>query len=130
MTPPAASPPPPAAQTVAFVLVSYRPDEPAGMERSVAAMSAGLRERGHRVLILTAAPQPHPDTAVIRLRELPVTFPCDDSTLRSAVQARQAAITGELDAVLTRQRADVVVYVDGLWGLGRLATAADHVELT
>ena len=126
MTPPAASPPPPAAQTVAFVLVSYRPDEPAGMERSVAALSAGLRERGHRVLILTAAPQPHPDTAVVRLRELPVTFPCDDSTLRNALQARQAAITGELDAVLTRQRADVVVYVDGLWGLGRLAAAAGH----
>lgn len=38
------SPPPLATQTVAFVLVSYRPDEPAGMERAVAAMSACANE--------------------------------------------------------------------------------------
>jgi glycosyltransferase involved in cell wall biosynthesis len=126
MTPLVTSPPAPAAQTVAFVLVSYRPDEPAGMERAVAAMSAGLRERGHRVLILTAASQPRPDPAIIRLRELPVTFPCDDNTLRNAAQTRRAAIARELDAILTRLQADVVVYVDGLWGLGRLAAAVGH----
>jgi Glycosyltransferase Family 4 len=126
MTPRVTSSPALATQTVAFVLVSYRPDEPAGMERAVAAMSAGLRERGHRVLILTAAPQPRPGTGIIRLRELPVTFPCDDSTLRTTIQARQTAIAGELDATLTRHQADAVVYVDGLWGLGRLATAVSH----
>jgi Glycosyltransferase Family 4 len=126
MTPRVTPPPALAMQTAAFVLVSYRPDEPAGMERAVAAMSAGLRERGHRVLILTAAPQPRPDTGIVRLRELPVTFPCDDNTLRNAAQARQTAIARELDATLTREQAHVVVYVDGLWGLGRLAAAVAH----
>src|SRR5260221_7058903 len=100
MPPAVTSPPAPGAQTVAFVLVSYRPDEPAGMERAVAAMSVGLRELGHRVLILTAAPQPRPDAGIVRLRELPVTFPCDDNALRNASQARQAAIARELDATL------------------------------
>ena len=44
--------PPLATQTVAFVLASYRPDEPAGMERAVAAMAAGLRKLGHQALII------------------------------------------------------------------------------
>ncbi len=126
MKPAVTAPPAPAAQTVAFVLVSYRPDEPAGMERAVAAMSAGLRGLGHRVLILTAAAQPRPDAGIVRLRELPVTFPCDDDTLRDAIQARQAAIARELDATLAGHQADVMVYVDGLWGLGRLAAAVRH----
>ena len=30
--------------TVAFVLAPYRPDEPAGMERAVAALASGLRQ--------------------------------------------------------------------------------------
>jgi iron(II)-dependent oxidoreductase len=121
--------PPPALatrQTVAFVLVSYRPDEPAGMERAVAAMAAGLGRLGHRALILTAAPQPHPGPGIVGLRELPVTFPCDDTTLRNAAQTHQVAIAQELGAILTRHQADVVVYADGLWGLGRLAAAVQH----
>jgi glycosyltransferase involved in cell wall biosynthesis len=116
----------PAALTVAFVLVSYRPDEPAGMERAVAAMTSGLRRLGHRVLILSAVSQPCPAADIVRLRELPVTFPCDDSTLRNAAQTHQAAVARELGAVLTRQQVDVVVYVDGLWGLGRLAATVRH----
>jgi iron(II)-dependent oxidoreductase len=96
------------------------------MERAVAALSAGLRELGHRALILTAASQPCRDAGIIRIRALPVTFPCDDNTLRSAVQAQQVTIACELDAILTRQQADVVVYVDALWGLGRLAVDIQH----
>src|ERR1700733_7758748 len=117
MTPAVTAPPAPGPQTVAFVLVSYRPDEPAGMERAVAAMSAGLRGLGHRVLILTAAAQPHPDATIVPLRELPVLFPCDDSTLRNASQARQAAIARDVDATLDGHQADVGVYGDALWGL-------------
>jgi hypothetical protein len=86
------APPTPATRTVAFILVSYRPDEPAGMERAVAALSAGLRELGHRALILTAAPRPCGDAAIVRLRGLPVTFPCDDNTLRNAIQAHRTSI--------------------------------------
>jgi glycosyltransferase involved in cell wall biosynthesis len=115
-----------ARQTVAFVLVSYRPDEPAGMERAVAALAAGLRSGGHRAVILTAASQPRPGPGIIRLRELPVTLPCDDNVLRTAALTRQTAVAHELGATLTRQRADVVVYVDGLWGLGRLAASVQH----
>lgn len=126
MTTAATTSPPQVPQTVAFVLVSYRPDEPAGMERAVAAMSVGLRERGHRVLILTAAPQLCPDTGIIRLSELPVTFPCDDNTLRTTILAHQTAIADELDSILTRHQADIVVYVDGLWGLGRIAATVGH----
>jgi hypothetical protein len=126
MTTDTAPGPAPAALTVAFVLVSYRPDEPAGMERAVAAMAAGLRRLGHRALVLTAASQPWPDAGVIRLRELPVAFPCDDVTLRGAIRANQAAVTCELSVALARYRADVVVYVDGLWGLGRLAASVGY----
>jgi len=118
--------PPPEPRTVAFALVSYRPDEPAGIERAVAATAAGLRTLGHRALILTAAPQPGPDPDVIRLQHLPVTFPCDDPTLRQAIQASQPGLCRELATVLARQRADIVIYADGLWGLGRVAAAVPH----
>ncbi|SRR5216683_1261424 len=112
--------------SVAFVLVSYRPDEPAGIERATAAMAAGLRGLGHRAVIITAAPQPGPDTGVIRLGRLPVSFPCDDVTLRDAIETHRVALAGEVGALLTAHRADLAVYADGLWGLGRLAGAVRH----
>ncbi len=111
--------------TVAFLLLSYRPDEPAGMERAVAGLTAGLRARGHRTVILTAAPQPdtHPDPGIIRLRTLPLHLPCDDDTLRNIIDVHRDALVREISDVLTRYQVDLVVYVDGLWGLGRLAAA-------
>ena len=42
--------------TVAFVLASWRPDAPAGMERAVAAHAAALVEAGHNAMIITADP--------------------------------------------------------------------------
>jgi len=113
--------PAPEPRTVAFVLVSYVPDAPAGMERAIAALAAGLRARVHRPLILTAAAQPRTDPQVIRLRTLPVTFPCDDTTLRQAAGRHQAALAAELRQTLARHRASIVVYADALWGLGRVA---------
>lgn len=118
--------PEPAPVTVAFVLVSYRPDEPAGIERAVAATAAGLRAAGHRPLILTAAPQPQPGPDVIRISALPASFPCSDDMLRSACQAHEDAIARELDTILDRHHADLVIYADGLWGLGRLAGRVRH----
>ena len=111
----------PEPRTVAFVLVSYVPDAAAGMERAVAALASGLRAAGQRAVILTAAPQPRPGPDVIMLRELPVTFPCDDGTLRQAISQHQSALARELRQVLTQLRADIVVYADALWGLGRIA---------
>ena len=108
---------------IAFVLVSYVPDAPAGIERAVAALAAGLRARGDRALILTAAAQPQPDPGVIQLGALPLTFPCDDITLRQAVHLNRAAITAELSQTLTRQQADAVIYADALWGLGLTAAS-------
>lgn len=111
---------PPGQATVAFVLVSYRPDEPAGMERAVAGMAAGLRALNHQALILTAASQ-QPAPNVLRLRHLPVSFPCGDDTLRTTIDRHREALAHELRTVLTRRQVDIVVYVDGLWGLGRIA---------
>jgi glycosyltransferase involved in cell wall biosynthesis len=112
--------------TVAFVLASYRPDEPAGMERAVAALASGLRTLGHQAIIITAAPQRDPDPGVIALRELPVEFPCSDDSLRDAIRAAGPALARELEAVLCQHHAGVVVYVDGLWGLGILAGEVRH----
>jgi glycosyltransferase involved in cell wall biosynthesis len=118
--------PAPSAATVAFVLVSYRPDEPAGMERAVAALASGLRQLGHQAVIITAASLPAPDPSVVTLTGLPVEFPCDDATLRDAVTSARSVLARELGTVLGEHRADVVVYVDALWGLGILAGDVRH----
>lgn len=115
------APPAPRKPATAFVLASYAPDVPAGIERAVAALASGLRARGHQAVILTAAPQPRRGPHVTRLRTLPVTFPCDDSALRRAISQHQAALAAELTRELTHLRADAVVYADALWGLGRIA---------
>jgi glycosyltransferase involved in cell wall biosynthesis len=111
--------------TVAFVLVSYRRDEAAGMERATAALANGLRALGHRALILSAAPGADQDLDVIALSSLPLALPCDDATLRAAIRACRNPLLAQLCRVLTEQRVDVVVYVDALWGLGRLAASVN-----
>ncbi|MGN2642368.1 glycosyltransferase family 4 protein [Nocardia takedensis] len=112
--------------TVAFVLVSYRHDEPAGMERATAATAAGLRALGHTAYIISAAPAPPTDTDIVALTSLPVGFPCDDDTLRATVLTHHTAVTAQLAAILTARATDIVVYVDCLWGLGRLAAEVEH----
>lgn len=107
--------------TVAFVLLSYRTDEPAGIERAVAGLAAGLRADGRQSLIITAAPGPDSDPAVVRLRRLPVTFPSTDSRLRDSIETNHAALVQELTDILDQHQVDLVVYVDALWGLGRIA---------
>jgi glycosyltransferase involved in cell wall biosynthesis len=114
------------APAVAFILTSYRADEPAGMERAVVAMASGLCKRGHRAIIITAAPQYGPDPGVIILRKLPVAFPCDDGTLRDAIRSAGPSLARELEAALCDHHVDVVVYVDALWGLGILAGEVRH----
>jgi iron(II)-dependent oxidoreductase len=108
--------------TVAFVLVSWTPDAPAGMERAVAAAAAGLARTGHRAVIVTCAdPMPaRPGTVVTRLRSLAVTFPIGDTALRAAATAHAGAVAGELADLYARHRVDAAVYIDALWGLGRI----------
>jgi hypothetical protein len=108
--------------TVAFALVSYRPDEPAGRERAVTAMASGLRKLGRHAIIITAAPRQGPDPGVITLSAPPVAFPCDDGTLRDAIKSAGPALGRELEDALREHHADAVVHVDALWGLGILAS--------
>ncbi|MFE2179363.1 glycosyltransferase [Streptomyces sp. NPDC059455] len=42
--------------TIAFVLLTHSPDEPAGIERAVDSLANGLRELGHRTLIVAVGP--------------------------------------------------------------------------
>ncbi|OLT41699.1 glycosyltransferase [Saccharomonospora sp. CUA-673] len=107
--------------TVAFVLASYTVDAPAGMERATAALASGLRQLGHRAVILTAAEQPEPDPDVIRLHTLASSFPCDDDTLRRAIHEAGDRLHREIVATFDALGVDVAVYVDALWGLGRVA---------
>jgi glycosyltransferase involved in cell wall biosynthesis len=104
---------------VAFVLASYRRDAPAGMERSVAALCAGLRQLGHRVVVLSGEDDPD----VVRLHSLDVAFPCDDAALRAAT-AGNRHLAQEIESILARLDIDVVSYVDALWGLGLVPSAA------
>lgn len=109
--------------TVAFVLASYTPNAPAGIERATAALAHGLRQLGHRSLILTAAPIATPDDTVMQVGSVGVTFPCDDDELRDAISThgQDALLAAELCEVYRQHQVDVAVYTDGLWGLGRAA---------
>lgn len=105
--------------TVAFVLASWRPDVPAGMERAVIAHAVGLREMSHGSLIVTAdptAPSSYRNIPVHRLRSLNVRFPCDDATLRDAIDGSAAAIGEELGRLSLLHNVYAVVYIDALWG--------------
>lgn len=107
--------------TVTFLLASYTPDAPAGMERATAALAHGLRQLGHRAVILTAAEQPRPSPDIIQLRSVDVSFPCDDDTLRSAIHSARGQLHREIITAFDALGVDIAVYVDALWGLGRVA---------
>lgn len=111
---------PTATPRVAFVLVSYARDTPAGMERATAALARGLRAIGCRTVIITASANLVPSSDTIRLQSLRVEFPMDDVALRKAILRESHAIQSELDRVLTSEAIDIVVYVDALWGVGRV----------
>jgi glycosyltransferase involved in cell wall biosynthesis len=114
-------------QTVAFVLLSYAEDAPAGLERSVASLLDGLRCLGHRALAITAAgkaPGHDPDT--IPLSSVTVPDPATEDDLLAAV-AEPDDVCAEVRELLARERADIVCWADASWGLGYLAPAPDQV---
>lgn len=120
--------------TVAFVLASYTRDAPAGMERATAALARGLRQLGHRALTITAV-EPDPtkdevDEDLVVLGSVGVTFPADDDELREAISThgQDKIIAADLRALFRHHRVDIAVYVDALWGLGRLAPACFGVR--
>lgn len=109
--------------TVAFVMVSWRPDVPAGMERAVAAHAVGLTKAGHKAVIVTAdptTPRSYRGATVATLSTLSGTFPCDDTLLRATIHHGRDAVRRELVAIFARERVNVAVYVDALWGLGNM----------
>ncbi|MET8981647.1 glycosyltransferase family 4 protein [Streptomyces sp. NPDC004539] len=112
-----------ASRGIVFVLVSWRMDAPAGIERATAALAAGLAANGHRVAIVTAAQQPPGpalDGVAVEPIDLPISFPCDDQGLRKAIGQAEDKLQAQLREIITRHRADTVVFTDALWGLGRL----------
>ncbi|MGH8901681.1 MAG: glycosyltransferase family 4 protein [Egibacteraceae bacterium] len=106
---------------IAFVLLSYQRDAPAGMERAVAGLLDGLVALGHHAVVLSAAPQAASDRDVVPIRSLAVGFPSDDGRLRAAIQ-QASGLEDEVDAILHDRAIDIVCYVDALWGIGRLLT--------
>lgn len=109
--------------TLAFILVSWRPDAPAGMERAVAASTIGLTAIGHQAVIITAdrrAPASYGGTPVVVLDTLTIPDPCTDEALRAAIEAAGERLQQELLSLFTTHHVDAAVYVDGLWGLGRV----------
>ncbi|HYS34690.1 MAG TPA: glycosyltransferase family 4 protein [Pseudonocardiaceae bacterium] len=110
-------------RSVAFVLASWTPNAPAGMERATAAVALGLAERGHHAIIITAtaeAPNQYDGVEIVGLAGLPLSLPCNDDTLRAATQRHRDAIARELTNVYLSRQVDTAVYVDALWGLGAI----------
>lgn len=120
--------------TVAFVLASYTHDAAAGMERATAALAHGLRQLGHRALIITAAGPASADDRIDEdmfvLGSVGVTFPAADDELRAAISThgQDKIIAADLRSLYRRHHVDIAVYVDALWGLGRLAPVCHGVR--
>ncbi|MGH3887385.1 MAG: glycosyltransferase family 4 protein [Pseudonocardiaceae bacterium] len=107
--------------TIMFVLLTYGPDEPAGIERSIAALVLGLRARGHQAHVIAAGPGSVADPAeIIRLRALVLPRPATEEDLLAAV-ANAPGLSGEVTALLSELDADLVCWTDATWGLGYLA---------
>ncbi|MEV4116780.1 glycosyltransferase family 4 protein [Nonomuraea sp. NPDC049695] len=115
----------PAPATVAFCLLSYRPDHPSGIERSIAALIEGLRQLGHTPLILAAGPAQDGDDAepgLIRLESVRLPRPAINKDVLDAL-ANPAAVRAEVQEVLQRHHVDAACWGDTLWGLGYLGAA-------
>lgn len=108
---------------VAFVLLTHNPDEPAGIERSIAALAVGLRELGHRALIIAAGPATADGGGdLLRLTSLTLPRPALEENL-TALLADPAPVEQELRALLAGHAVDLVCWVDAVWGLGYLSPA-------
>lgn len=108
---------------IAFVLLTHNPDEPAGIERSVAALAEGLHGLGHQTLILAAGPATADDPAhLIRLSSLTLPRPAVEEDL-TRLLTDPAPVEAEVRGLLADRRVDLVCWVDAVWGLGFLSPA-------
>ncbi|MGQ0774655.1 MAG: glycosyltransferase family 4 protein [Pseudonocardiales bacterium] len=109
---------------IGLVFAPYRLDEPAGIERSIAALADGLEALSHDVTIIAAGPTQHPDDSrVVRLRSLCLPSLLHPDAFRVALAAA-SGLTAELDAIGIQRRFDIVCWMDSLWGLGFLGRPA------
>jgi glycosyltransferase involved in cell wall biosynthesis len=111
---------------IAFVLLTYAPDEPAGLERSTAALMAGLRQAGHDVIMLTARNSGHGDPALIGV-DIPLPNPATEEDLLAAL-AHPEPVQARVRDILTRHRTDIACWADASWGLGYLAPAPPGIR--
>ncbi|MFE0776529.1 glycosyltransferase family 4 protein [Streptomyces sp. NPDC058861] len=108
---------------IAFVLLTHNPDEPAGIERSIAALAEGLRGLGHPALIVAAGPATTSDPAeLIRLKSLALPRPAVEEDL-ARLLVDPAPVNAEVSGLLAEHRVDLVCWVDAVWGLGYLSPA-------
>jgi iron(II)-dependent oxidoreductase len=111
--------------TIAFCLLTYRPDHPSGIERSIAALIEGVRRLGHDPLILAAGPPVPEDAAepaLTRLTSIQLPRPAVNSDVLAAL-ADPGPVTAEVRSLLTSHGAAAVCWADTLWGLGYLNPA-------
>ncbi|MEU0845665.1 glycosyltransferase family 4 protein [Streptomyces sp. NPDC005962] len=109
--------------TIAFVLLTYSPDEPAGIERAVDSLANGLRELGHRTLIVAAGPPCRngpPDLVRLNSVSLPRPMLVDEML---TLLPDPAPVREEVRRVLSERRVDLVVWADAVAGLGYLSPA-------
>ncbi|TDD31221.1 glycosyltransferase [Actinomadura sp. KC06] len=111
--------------TVAYCLLTYRPDHPSGIERSIAAQMAGMRELGHEPLVIAAGP-PRPgdadEPALIRLKSVVLPALTRHTEVVDAI-ADERAVAAEVRGVLADHGVDVACWGAPVWGLGHLGAA-------
>ncbi|MGP3969782.1 glycosyltransferase family 4 protein [Streptomyces sp. 6N223] len=108
---------------IAFVMLTYHSDEPAGIERSLASLAAGLRALGHRTLIIAASSSDSvPDPHVVRLTSVTFPRPVPYEEIPMLL-ADTEAIGREVRRILADHRMDVACWGDAVSGLGFLSPA-------
>ncbi|CDR13042.1 glycosyltransferase family 4 protein [Streptomyces iranensis] len=108
---------------IALVMLTYRPDEPAGIERALASLAAGLRELGHRAVIITAGSRGRdhdPDLLPLTSLAFPHTIPYEEIP---GILADATGIGEEVRRLLREHEIDIACWGDAVSGLGFLNPA-------
>lgn len=116
-------------KTIAFCLLTYRPDHPSGIERSIAALAVGLRQLGHTVWILAGGPAEPGDEAepgLIRLASVRLPRPALNEDVLAALADPDPVVT-EVRGILAERGVDIVCWGAPVWGLGHLSPAPPGV---
>ncbi|MBZ6230284.1 glycosyltransferase family 4 protein [Streptomyces olivaceus] len=108
---------------IAFVMLTYHSDEPAGIERSIASLAAGLREIGHSTLVIAAGSADSTPTAgTVRLTTVTLPRPVLYEDIPRLL-ADTDAIGTEVRRILADHQTDLVCWCDAVSGLGFLSPA-------